>query len=202
MHALHTYRLVAIPAAFEDAGPQPSPDSIYFPQTHHNVSAAFLTYWQKNGALSIFGYPVSEPFLESGYTVQYFERARFELHPENQPPNDVLLSRLGIDLTSRRTFPRIDPFQSVPDHVYFPETGHSLNYAFLAYWQNNGGLALFGYPISEEISERSGIDGKTYTVQYFERARFEYHPEYKGTPAEVLLGLLGINAIHAKGWTP
>jgi len=29
------------------------------------------------------------------YTVQYFERAVFELHPENQPPYDVLLSLLG-----------------------------------------------------------------------------------------------------------
>src|SRR4029453_2680814 len=28
-------------------------------------------------------------------TVQYFERAVFEYHPENQPPNDVLLSQLG-----------------------------------------------------------------------------------------------------------
>ena len=202
MHGLHTYRLTAVPVAFEDAGPQPSPDSIYFPQTHHNVSAAFLTYWQKNGALSIFGYPISEPFLEGGYTVQYFERARFELHPENTPPNNVLLSRLGVDLTSTRVFPRIDSFESVPDHIFFPETGHSLNYAFLSYWQRNGGLALFGYPISEEISERSAVDGKNYTVQYFERARFEYHPEYKGTSAEVLLGLLGINMVQAKGWTP
>ena len=31
----------------------------------------------------------------------------------------------------------------------------------------------------------------TYTVQYTERARLEYHPEYAGTANEVLLGLLG-----------
>ena len=30
-----------------------------------------------------------------------------------------------------------------------------------------------------------------YSVQYFERNRFEYHPEFAGTPNEVLLGLLG-----------
>jgi hypothetical protein len=29
------------------------------------------------------------------YAVQYFERAVFEYHPENQPPYDVLLSHLG-----------------------------------------------------------------------------------------------------------
>ncbi len=34
-------------------------------------------------------------------------------------------------------------------------------------------------------------DGNTYLVQYFERARFEYHPEHKGTPYEVQLGQFG-----------
>ncbi|MEO8286352.1 MAG: hypothetical protein ABI670_07920 [Chloroflexota bacterium] len=62
---------------------------------------------------------------------------------------------------------------------------------FLAYWQKSGGLPLFGYPISGERIEKSSTDGKEYIVQWFERARFEYHPEYAGTDAEVLLGLLG-----------
>ena len=53
-----------------------------------------------NGGLPIFGYPTSEEFVERGedgrdYTVQYFERHRLELHPENRPPYNVLLSRLG-----------------------------------------------------------------------------------------------------------
>ena len=30
------------------------------------------------------------------YTMQYFERAVFEMHPENQAPYDVLLSLLGV----------------------------------------------------------------------------------------------------------
>lgn len=34
-------------------------------------------------------------------------------------------------------------------------------------------------------------DGFAYRVQYFERARLEYHPQYAGTPYEVQLGLLG-----------
>ncbi len=50
-------------------------------------------------SLALFGLPVSEPQTEtvegSSYTVQWFERARFELHPENQPPYNVLLGRLG-----------------------------------------------------------------------------------------------------------
>ena len=41
-------------------------------------------------------------------------------------------------------------------------------------------------------------DGKTYLVQYFERNRLEYHPENKGTPYEVLLGLLGVQTYQAR----
>src|SRR5262249_8491069 len=37
----------------------------------------------------------TSPLDGKPYTVQYFERAVFEYHPENQPPNDVLLSQLG-----------------------------------------------------------------------------------------------------------
>src|SRR5207237_1212958 len=54
-----------------------------------------------------------------------------------------------------------------------------------------GGLPVFGYPITEARLERSQTDGNTYLVQYFERNRFELHPEFAGTPNEVLLGLLG-----------
>jgi YVTN family beta-propeller protein len=35
-------------------------------------------------------------------------------------------------------------------------------------------------------------------VQYFERARFEYHPEHAGTPSEVLLGRLGVQQFAAR----
>lgn len=70
-------------------------------------------------------------------------------------------------------------------------TGYKPSTRFLPYWQNKGGLQLFGYPISGERIEKSATDGKEYIVQWFERARMEYHPEYAGTDAEVLLGLLG-----------
>jgi hypothetical protein len=107
-----------------------------------------------------------------------------------------------VDQTAGRVFPVVAPFRSGASHRYFPETGHSLSNAFLGYWDRNGGLAQFGYPMSEEVTEVSPTDGKQYTVQYFERARFEYHPEYKGTKAEVLLGLLGVGALRARGWIP
>src|SRR5205085_7420414 len=74
----------------------------------------------------------------------------------------------------------------------FPETGKTVHGRFLEYWDGHGGLAQQGFPISEEMQERSDTDGKTYTVQYFERAVFELHPENQ-PPYDVLLSLLGVS---------
>ncbi|MFN8566425.1 MAG: hypothetical protein U0Z44_02635 [Kouleothrix sp.] len=79
----------------------------YFSATGHNLRGRFLRYWLSNGGLAQFGYPLSEQFaetLEGGNTdaVQYFERARFELHPENRPPFDVLLGQFGRRMLGER----------------------------------------------------------------------------------------------------
>lgn len=58
----------------------------------------------------------------------------------------------------------------------------------LEYWNRYGGLKQFGFPLSEPFQEVSTADGKTYTVQYFERNRFELHPK-KAAPYEVGLGI-------------
>jgi subtilisin family serine protease len=179
----------------------------YFPQTGHTLANAFLRYWQQHGGLEIFGFPISEEFTEVSpidgkpYVVQYFERNRFEYHPENAgTEHEVLLGLLGLDVTRGRTFsPVLTPFQNTEARVYFPETRHTLAQPFLRYWRDHGGLAVFGYPISEPLQEVSPTDGKTYLVQYFERNRFEYHPENAGTEYEVLLGLLGIQVAKAQG---
>ncbi|HNP72558.1 MAG TPA: hypothetical protein PKK15_15665, partial [Kouleothrix sp.] len=71
------------------------------------------------------------------------------------------------------------------------ESGHSLCPPFRARWEQLGGLPLLGLPITEPFAATRPDTGQQYTVQYFERARFEYHPENAGTPYEVLLGLLG-----------
>src|SRR5437867_6029700 len=72
----------------------------------------------------------------------------------------------------------------------FSETGKTVGGIFLTYWQAHGALAQQGYPISDEMQEKSETDGKVYTVQYFERAVFERHPE-NVAPNNVLLSLLG-----------
>src|SRR5205823_3296996 len=99
-------------------------------------------------------------------------------------------------------FDRAPSLTNTSQVVYFPEVGHTLRGPFLSFWQNNGGLAIFGYPISEEFQDVSPTDGKTYTVQYFERNRFEYHPEFAGTRNEVLMGLLGVEVTQGRTFTP
>jgi hypothetical protein len=176
----------------------PGSNSRQFPETGKSVAGIFLDYWDKNGGLAQQGYPISEvigeisPLDRKPYTVQYFERAVFEYHPENQTPYDVLLSQLGT-FRYKQKYPTGAPNQTVhngPGVVLFPETGKHIGGRFLEYWQKNGGLAQQGYPISEEFEEKSDLNGKTYLVQYFERAVFELHPENQ-PPYDVLLSQLG-----------
>jgi hypothetical protein len=297
-----------------------------FPETGKSVSGRFLRYWDEHGGLAQQGYSISDELQERSevdgktYTVQYFERAVFEAHPENRAPYDVLLTLLGT-LLFREKYPNGVPgnptahtlpadkapaascpptfaddrsptykpgmpvrnsvgkgdtvtgyvlssegcrpiagaklemwpevggnhpdeyratlftdaegryrFESpVPDHIhmhisahgytaifsnaYHPQedqpegtfnvvlrpdpgctiyepTGNAVCGTFLEYWKSHGGLAQQGYPISGDFTETSDLNGKTYTVQYFERAVFEAHPENKA-PYDVLLSQLG-----------
>ena len=87
---------------------------------------------------------------------------------------------------------------AAPADVCFDPTGKCVSQRFYDYWQRTGGLSQHGYPISDEFDEANPTDGKTYRTQYFERARFEHHPEHAGTPYEVLLGLLGREQFAAR----
>lgn len=160
----------------------------FYTETGKTLAPEFLSYFDTNGGLPLFGYPLTDPETEGGFKVQYLERARIEYHPENtSTPYEVQLGLLGSIQTSGRQFApaRTELASTTSTRVYFPETNHTLSGKFLEYWNNNGGLALFGFPISEPFTEGG------FTVQYFQRNRFELHPEQAGTPYEVQLGLLG-----------
>ncbi|HEX9990048.1 MAG TPA: plastocyanin/azurin family copper-binding protein [Chloroflexia bacterium] len=169
-----------------------------FAETGKTMRGKFYEYWNAHGGLPQQGFPVSEEMQEKSdtdgkvYTVQYFERAVFELHPENAPPFDVLLSLLG-NFDYKRKYPNGAPNQQANNSagsVQFKETGKRVGGKFLDYWNKNGGLSQQGFPISEEFMEKNELDGKTYRVQYFERAVFELHPENQ-PPYDVLLSQLG-----------
>ena len=177
-----------------------------FPETGQTVQGRFLQYWDTHGGLAQQGFPISAERQEKSdtdgktYTVQYFERAVFELHPENQPPNDVLLSLLGVFIFQQK-YPNGEPTALTTDGQFFDVTKKHVSEPFLSYWNTHGGLAQQGYPISERFLEKSDLDGKTYEVQYFERAVFELHPE-NAPPYNVLLSQLGTFRLRQKQTPP
>src|SRR5690349_3373131 len=87
--------------ASPQATPMQAEECQTFPQTGFTVCGKFLTYWKANGGLARQGFPLSKVFEEKNadppagdgklHQVQYFQRARFEEHTENQPPYEVLL---------------------------------------------------------------------------------------------------------------
>ncbi|MGN6698221.1 MAG: TolB family protein [Thermomicrobiales bacterium] len=186
-----------LPSDPQDPPTVTDPDVRYFSETKHSVSGAFRQYWNLHGGLDTFGYPLTEAFDETGADgvtrkVQYFERVKLEADP--QDPKQVGLSRLGAELTVGRAFPTVAAFDSTDDRAYFPQTQHSLSGWFKDYWTQNGGVAVFGYPISEELNE-NGLH-----VQYFERARFELHADAKDPAYRVTLSQLGREALVKLGW--
>ncbi|HEY8601708.1 MAG TPA: beta-galactosidase, partial [Thermomicrobiales bacterium] len=181
-------------------GPSPySMEPLYFPETSHYISGRIRQYWEEYGGLAAFGYPLTGIFWDLQpdndiRRVQYFERVRMEYVQGNAQPYDILLTLIGNEITADRSAE--GPFQpatplSTPGTTFAASTGHNLGGIFRQWWEGYGGLERFGYPLSEEFRERNDADGREYTVQYFERARFEYHPEAADTANEVQLGQLG-----------
>lgn len=184
------------------AAPVAAGERACFNETGFCAENAFLSFWKGHGALEILGFPISQPFVDNrGLIVQFYERAIMEWHPENPPQYQVLLTLLGAGQLGNRP-ERTAPPTACPagdaSCAIFAETGHTLRGTFLAYWQANGGLPVFGFPLTEEFTELSPTNGRPYTVQYFERNRFEYHPEVANPRFQVLLGLLGFELLQGQ----
>ncbi len=199
--------------AFPQLGKAQTPDNVptfgkhHFAETGHTVEDYFLAKWKSTpNALFVLGLPISAPFEEESFTnpgetyrVQYFERAVLEEHPENYAKEDnryYVLGRLMGTLAAqgREQEPAFQPVADPADGTWFEQTQHTLRDGpapFRTFWEQNGGLQVFGYPISEQFEEVNQADGNTYWVQYFERQRMEWHPEIADPKYQILLGLLG-----------
>jgi hypothetical protein len=191
-------------------------------KTPHCLNDPFSDYWENNGGLPVFGYPITtaanEVNADTGqtYNTQWVERTRMEDHPENQPPYRMPLGLLGKERLRQlgRDYAAEPRESGAKDGcLWFAQTGHNVcnisgNLGFKQYWESHGlkisgmsnfdrSLQLFGLPLTEPKQE-TNANGDTVLTQWFERARFEWHPnnpdEYK-----VLLGLLGK---EVRGTTP
>ena len=157
------------------------------------IASEFASFYDAHGGLPLFGYAVGPPRKEGKYLVQWTERQRLEWHPENLGTGyEVLLGLLGRELMQGFDGPNFSRssagINSPPGSIYFSETGQRVAEPFATYWQENGGLPVFGYPISTRFTDDRGLQ-----VQWFERARFEYHPELPAA-YQVLLGHLGLES--------
>ncbi len=161
---------------------QSTPAERLFP-TGFLVRGEFLRFFDRYGGIETFGYPLTIQFEEDGRVVQYFHRARMELHAENPPEQRVVLGQLGVFLTTPEP-PLVEPEQSHPDRQFFAETGHTVAAGFLDFFQARGGTSFFGHPITEMMVEKGRV------VQYFQRARLEWHP-HNPPGLRVRLGKLG-----------
>jgi sortase (surface protein transpeptidase) len=177
-----------------------------FPETGYCITGRIREFWEQNGGLPVFGLPITPLQIENvegqGVQVQWFERNRLELHPNNDRPYDVLLGRLGA---ARLGGPEASEATADANCLFFAQTRQNVCGDILALWRSKGlnldgraavtegeSLALFGLPLTPLRSETLP-NGLVRQVQWFERARFEIHPDNQ-PPYRVLLGLLGKEA--------
>jgi len=155
----------------------------------------------------------------TGLTVQYYQRAVLEWHPENSPRFRIQHRLLG-DILYPSAEPPLRPADAPPGRSeYFPLTpngttglGHFVANTtrtgqpiyFADYFDSHGGVSAFGFPKDEPRL----VDGLW--TQHFQAAVFQYHPEYDrdGTIPDtdlpwryfrVQLKLLGEEYVAAEG---
>jgi hypothetical protein len=155
-----------------------SADVRYFPETGHYVKGVFLQFYNAaKDPLLVYGYPITEQITaRDGKTVQYFQRARFELTESNR----VQLTPLGTLLYQPRSPLHVNNSNGCEKYP----TGYSVCFTFLDFYKAHGGPNQFGNPISPFES----ADGLI--VQYFEGARFEWRAD-RGAEKWVVISDLG-----------
>jgi len=103
----------------------------FFGETGHAIAPQFWDYWSSHG-LELFGLPLSEAQTEVSltngqpYLTQWFERARFELHPApDGTAGAVLLGLLGRELDAGGALPAAR--QRIPGN-FIQSSGGQLTY--------------------------------------------------------------------------
>jgi hypothetical protein len=144
-------------------------DIQYFPETGHTIRGDFLQFYKSvQDPMLVFGYPITEQMpSKDGRTVQYFQRARFELRSDLPDGERVQLTPLGAKSYEPGGQLNIDN----PSGCQLFISGYRVCFAFLDFYKASGGAKQFGNPISPFEFHDQLI------VQYFELARFEWRAD-------------------------
>jgi hypothetical protein len=155
----------------------------YFEETGHRVTGEFLTKFHSvPNPLQLYGYPITEAFQDPTYhiLVQYFQKARFEFFPIAPAGQRVQFTPLGQYIYKRGVSA---PLPATGPRCRTFDKGFQVCYTLLEFYLANGGEAQFGLPISNTELHNNMI------VQYFQNARFEWHPELPAGQRVVLANL-------------
>jgi hypothetical protein len=196
---------IPTPAVTPTAGPtQPAPpvphDNRYFSQTGYRIdSDDIYNFFQSYGMVQTFGYPTSRTFTFLGCPVQFFQR---QVIQDCAGQGAALINILDPEIfpytkVNGSTFPAPDPAmkastppvsdpnystaivtfvnQNVPDSF----NGQPVN--FLNYFNNQGGLTIWGAPISMPAPDPNN---NSFIYQRFQRGIMHY---IQGTGTESIL---------------
>ena len=165
-------------------------EQVYVEETGHTIRGYMLDYWRAQGASSVYGNPISEPFAATnGFYSQAFEGGVFQFIPDlvwtDQPSvslmpvgTETLASRVGNARRDGRRDggggdARVNAWRSYSEDSGVGQralaeggrhdeiTGHTITGAFVDWYDDHEGVHYFGSPISQPVAERGMV------VQYF-----------------------------------
>lgn len=146
----------------------------YYPETGHTLDSLFVDYFDARGGLEILGYPITDSFIDplSGQLIQYLQNTRLELVRQGGSTT-VRLPSMG-ELLGGWDNP-LDESEAEAGSMggcrFYRESGHSVCYAFLDFYEQHGGPPLLGYPISEFKLQNGRL------AQYFQGFRLDWYPD-------------------------
>lgn len=153
---------------------QGSTDFHFFSETGHNVQGEFWQYYQGlPNPNALLGFPITEQFEKNGVLVQYFQRGRLELVGGTVKPTNLgeLTYSPGVKLNFKNSM-------ACETHG-----GYAVCFAFLEFFNANGGVSFLGNPISSFEFQDNAI------VQYFQNGRLEWRPSNPEGQRVVMTGL-------------
>jgi N-acetyl-anhydromuramyl-L-alanine amidase AmpD len=109
-----------------------------------------------------------------------WDRLMADLKTANIPQNG------GVSSVNSQTFSSVNLLTNQPAQI-------AVNAPFLDFWKKYGGLTVFGLPVTPELPAAQLGLSFAGSVQYFERARFEWHDQEK----MVMLGRVGAELLQA-----